>query len=198
LNEANQSLDKILKQKFTNPETGNQVTVASALGYKKTSKAYATAKTMMGTAGYSEKDIDMVDAGPDDEENPTKKTNKPEPQQAPQGTKLGGDDYKLDIEKEKEKPTKKVSGEEDEEGNESPKYDRNNQYQRAIAEAKDSKELQKALTNLHAVEEQKMFKKKLTHLSYNKIATIKLFKVFLIKILKFWLERETAMTLRQF
>ena len=44
----------------------------------------------------------------------------------------------------------------------------------------------------------KMFKKKLTHLSYNKIATIKLFKVFLIKILKFWLERETAMTLKQF
>lgn len=107
LNEANQSLDKILKQKFTNPETGNQVTVASALGYKKSSKAYATAKTMMGTAGYSEKDIDMVDAGPDDEEKPTKKTNKPEPQKAPQGTKLGGDDYKLDIEK--EKPTKKVS-----------------------------------------------------------------------------------------
>ena len=66
---------------------------------------------MMGTAGYSEKDIDMVDAGPDDEEKPTKKTNKPEPQKAPQGTKLGGDDYKLDIEK--EKSTKKVSGVED-------------------------------------------------------------------------------------
>ena len=106
LNEANQSLDKILKQKFTNPETGNQVTVASALGYKKSSKAYTTAKSMMGTAGYSEKDIDMVDAGPDDEEKPTKKINKPQPQQkAPQGTKLGGSDYKLDIEKEKEKPT---------------------------------------------------------------------------------------------
>jgi hypothetical protein len=53
----------------------------------------------------------MVDAGPDDEEKPSKKTNKPEPQKAPQGTKLGGDDYKLDIEK--EKSTKKVSGVED-------------------------------------------------------------------------------------
>jgi hypothetical protein len=161
LSEAKQSLDKVLKQKFTNPETGNQVTVASALGYKKSSKAYTTAKGMMGTAGYSDKDIDMVDAGPDDDEKPTKKTNKQQPQQAPQGTKLGGDDFKLDIEKEKEKPTKKVSGQEDEEGNESPKYDRNNQYQRAIAEAKDSKELQKALTNLHAAEEQKMFKDKI-------------------------------------
>ena len=161
LNEAKQSLDKVLKQSFKNPDTGREVTVASALGYKKNSKAYTMAKGMMSTAGYSEKDIDMVDAGPDDEEKPSKKTNKPEPQKAPQGTKLGGDDYKLDIEKEKEKPTKKVSGVEDEEGNESPKYDRNNQYQRAIAEAKDSKELQKALTNLHAVEEQKMFKDKI-------------------------------------
>ena len=70
LNEANQSLDKVLKQKFTNPETGNQVTVASALGYEKNKKAYGIAKGMMTTAGYSTKDIDMVDAGPDDEEKP--------------------------------------------------------------------------------------------------------------------------------
>ena len=76
LNEApkKQPLDKVLAQKFTNPDTGNQVTVASALGYKKNSKAYTTAKNMMGTAGYSEKDVDMVDAGPDDDEKPTKKT----------------------------------------------------------------------------------------------------------------------------
>ena len=72
LNEAKQSLDKVLKQSFKNPETGNQVTVASALGYKKNSAAYTTAKSMMGTAGYSEKDIDMVDAGPDDDEKPVK------------------------------------------------------------------------------------------------------------------------------
>jgi hypothetical protein len=114
LNEApkKQSLDKVLTQKFTNPETGNQVTVASALGYKKNSKAYTMAKSMMGTAGYSEKDIDMVDAGPDDDEKPTKKTNKPQPQQQiPQGKKLSGSDFKLDIEK--EKPTKKIGGQED-------------------------------------------------------------------------------------
>ena len=72
LNEAKQSLDKVLKQSFKNPETGNQVTVASALGYKKNSAAYTMAKNMMATAGYSEKDIDMVDAGPDDEEKPVK------------------------------------------------------------------------------------------------------------------------------
>ena len=72
LNEAKQSLDKVLKQSFKNPETGNQVTVASALGYKKNSAAYTTAKSMMGTAGYSGKDIDMVDAGPGDDEKPVK------------------------------------------------------------------------------------------------------------------------------
>ena len=110
LNEApkKQPLDKVLAQKFTNPDTGNQVTDASALGYKKNSKAYTTAKNMMGTAGYSEKDVDMVDAGPDDDEKPTKKTNKPQPQQkVPQGKKLSGGDFKLDIEKEKEKPQDK-------------------------------------------------------------------------------------------
>ena len=72
LNEAKQSLDKVLKQKFINPDTDREVTVASALGYKKNSKAYTTAKSMMGTAGYSDKDIDMVDAGPDDDEKPVK------------------------------------------------------------------------------------------------------------------------------
>jgi hypothetical protein len=47
----------------------------------------------MKTAGYSDKDIDMVDAGPDDDEKP-------------QGKKLSGGDYELDIEKDKkEKPT---------------------------------------------------------------------------------------------
>ena len=75
LNEApkKQPLDKVLAQRFINPDTGNQVSVASALGYEKKSQAYKTAKGMMSTAGYSEKDIDMVDAGPDDEEQP--KTN---------------------------------------------------------------------------------------------------------------------------
>ena len=74
LNEATkkQPLDKVLAQKFINPETDREVTVASALGYEKNKKAYGIAKGMMTTAGYSSKDIDMVDAGPDDDEKPVK------------------------------------------------------------------------------------------------------------------------------
>jgi hypothetical protein len=73
INEApkKQPLDKVLAQKFVNPETDREVTVASALGYEKNKKAYGIAQGMMRTAGYSNKDIDMVDAGPDDEEKPT-------------------------------------------------------------------------------------------------------------------------------
>ena len=72
INEATkkQPLDKVLAQTFVNPETDRDVTVASALGYEKKSQAYNIAKGMMTTAGYSTKDIDMVDAGPDDEEKP--------------------------------------------------------------------------------------------------------------------------------
>ena len=72
INEAKQSLDKVLAQKFINPDTDREVTVASALGYEKNKKAYGIAKGMMTTAGYSSKDIDMVDAGPDDDEKPVK------------------------------------------------------------------------------------------------------------------------------
>lgn len=72
INEAGkkQPLEKVLAQKFVNPDTGREVTVASALGYEKKSKAYGIAQTMMGNAGYSKNDIDMVDAGPDDDEKP--------------------------------------------------------------------------------------------------------------------------------
>jgi hypothetical protein len=72
INEATkkQPLDKVLSQTFVNPETDRDVTVASALGYDKNKKAYGIAQSMMRTAGYSNKDIDMVDAGPDDEEKP--------------------------------------------------------------------------------------------------------------------------------
>jgi hypothetical protein len=78
INEApkKQPLDKLLAQKFVNPETDREVTVASALGYEKNKKAYGIAQGMMRTAGYSNKDIDMVDAGPDDEEQPTNVFNK--------------------------------------------------------------------------------------------------------------------------
>lgn len=72
LNEAKQSLDKILSQTFKNPETGNNVKVASALGYDKKTQAYNIAKGMLKKAGYSEKDIDMVDTEPGDEEQPIK------------------------------------------------------------------------------------------------------------------------------
>jgi len=65
-----QPLDKVLAQSFVNPDTDREVTVASALGYEKNKKAYGIAQGMMKTAGYSTKDIDMVDAGPDDEEKP--------------------------------------------------------------------------------------------------------------------------------
>ena len=162
LNEApkKQPLEKVLAQKFENPDTGNQVTVASALGYEKNSKAYTMAKGMMGTAGYSTKDIDMVDTAPGDEEVPVAKPNA---FGKGKGKKLGGSDFATSAEPETPtpaQPIKKADGEESEDANESPKYDSNNQYQRAIAEAKSSEELQKALTNLHAVEEQKMFKEK--------------------------------------
>jgi len=63
-------IDKVLNQTFKNPETGNMVKVASALGYDKKSQAYRTAKSMFTTAGFSEKDIDMVDTAKGDEEQP--------------------------------------------------------------------------------------------------------------------------------
>jgi hypothetical protein len=72
LNEAKQDIDTVLSQTFKNPDTDNYVTVASALGYDKTSRAYGIAKGMFNTAGYSDKDIDMVDVGPGDEEKPKK------------------------------------------------------------------------------------------------------------------------------
>lgn len=74
INEApkKQSLDKTLAQSFKNPETGNNVTVASALGYDKKTQAYNIAKGMMKKSGYSEKDVDMVDTTDDDREKPIK------------------------------------------------------------------------------------------------------------------------------
>ena len=71
LQEAKQSLDKTLAQTFVNPDTDRKVTVASALGYDRKTQAYNIAKGMFTKAGHSTKDIDMVDAGPDDEEQPT-------------------------------------------------------------------------------------------------------------------------------
>jgi len=68
LDEATKGLDKLLTQKFKNPDTGNDVSVASALGYEKNSQAFTIAQSMLKKAGYSKKDIQMVDAGTDDDE----------------------------------------------------------------------------------------------------------------------------------
>jgi len=107
LEEANKKpkvdIDKVLNQTFVNPDTKKQVKVASALGYDKKSQAYNIAKGMFQKAGFSEKDIDMVDTTSDDDEQPVKKGNQPQ-QQKPQGKKLGGLDYKTDAEKDKEQP----------------------------------------------------------------------------------------------
>jgi len=155
LNEAKVPVEKIMNQTVTNTDTKKKIKVRSALQYKDSDNmgqqsAYQQAQAMFQQAGYKDKEIDKI-AG----------ASKPE-QPKPQGKKLGGSDFTLDIEKDKDKqkPTTK-SGVEDEDANESPKYDRNNKYQRAIAEAKTSKQLQKALTELHAIEEQKMFKNKI-------------------------------------
>lgn len=68
-------IDKILSQTFQNPETGNNVKISSALGYDKKTQAYSIAKAKLKQSGYSEKDIDMVDTAPGDEEKPIKGTS---------------------------------------------------------------------------------------------------------------------------
>jgi hypothetical protein len=68
--EAKKSLEKVLATTFKNPETGNLVKVDSALRYKKSSQAFKIASNMLDKSGYSEDDLETVDAGPDDEEKP--------------------------------------------------------------------------------------------------------------------------------
>lgn len=72
LNEASKMpLDKVLDSTFKNPDTGRNVKVATALGYDKLTKAYGIAKSKLKSSGYSEDDIEMVDAEPEDLEEPT-------------------------------------------------------------------------------------------------------------------------------
>lgn len=94
LNEApsKKDIQSVLDTSFLNPDTKKQVKVSSALGYDKTSKAYGIAKKLFNKAGYDDKDIEMVDAGPEDEE-------KPEP------TKLGKADFKSSAEISKDSST---------------------------------------------------------------------------------------------
>ena len=89
-------IDKILKQKIKNTDTGRDITVASALNYKDQKgtgarRAYHQAVGMLQAAGYSEKDVDMVD-DPNPEEPQYYAKQKPQvtpqskvvPQQKPQ------------------------------------------------------------------------------------------------------------------
>jgi hypothetical protein len=154
LDEAKQSLDKVLAQKFVNPDTDREVTVASALGYKKTSKAYNTAKSMMTTAGYSDKDIDMVDTEPGDEEVPVAKPNTFGKNK---GAKLSAADYAQSAEEPTTttKPQQPTDSEENVEGT----YDPNNKLQRAVVEAKNPPQLMKALDTMGEDEKKKMLDK---------------------------------------
>lgn len=68
--EAKQSLEKLLATTFKNPDTGNLVKVDSALRYKKSSPAFRIANSMLDKGGYSEDDLETVDANADDEEKP--------------------------------------------------------------------------------------------------------------------------------
>jgi hypothetical protein len=143
LNEAKpkQDIDKVLAQKFKNPETGNDVSVASALGYDKTTKAYGIAKGMFKSAGFSEKDIDMVDAGPEDEEQPKVNVF---------GKGKGGNVFEPQTPNTQQNPT---------DDNPEGTYDANNKLQRGVVEAKNQNQLMSALDTLGQDEADKMLNK---------------------------------------
>ena len=90
INEAapKKDIDTLLTKRFINPETDREVSVASALGYDKLSKAYGIAHKMFKSAGFSDKDIDMVDAGEDDAEKPTKGGDKKQKPKKISGTQF--------------------------------------------------------------------------------------------------------------
>jgi hypothetical protein len=61
-------LEGILKQKIRNPETDEDIQISTALGYGKKHPAYEPAMSRLKQNKFSEKDIEMVDAEPEDEE----------------------------------------------------------------------------------------------------------------------------------
>ena len=68
------NIDTILKKKIKNTDTGRDITVASALNYKDQKgtgarRAYHQAVGMLQGAGFSEKDVDMVDDPTPEEPN---------------------------------------------------------------------------------------------------------------------------------
>ena len=87
-------LANILKQKINNPETKKPIQVSTALGYGKGHPAYAPALQMLKSKEFSEKDIDLVDAEPEEEiPSSRKKTKTTEPK------KLGGAEFASSAEK---------------------------------------------------------------------------------------------------
>lgn len=87
-------LANILKQKINNPETKKPIQVSTALGYGKGHPAYAPALQMLKSKEFSEKDIDIVDAEPEEEiPSSRKKTKTTEPK------KLGGAEFASSAEK---------------------------------------------------------------------------------------------------
>ena len=146
LNEAKQSLDKALATTFVNPDTKRNVTVASALGYDKKSQAYNIAKGMFTKAGHSMDDVDMIDAGPDDEEPPTNVFGK-------KGG--GGKVYEPETPASPRPTTTPTDSDENPEGT----YDPNNKLQKAVVESKNSNELMSALDVMAEDEKSKMLDK---------------------------------------
>ena len=134
------SIEKILSKTIKNPDTGNDVKVASALGYDKKSQAYRLAAAELQKGGYSKKDIDMVDAGPDDEEKPVK------------GTDVFGKGKGVNV---FDKPTPQTVDDENVEG----KYDTNDRLQKNIVEAKNDQQLFKALDEMGKDEASLMYDK---------------------------------------
>lgn len=85
-NTGKQNIDKILQQKVRNTDTGRDITVASALNYKDQKgagarRAYHQAVGMLQSAGFSEKDVNMVDDPNPEEPN---YYSKQKPQVTPQ------------------------------------------------------------------------------------------------------------------
>ena len=134
-------IDTLLAKRFINPETDREISVASALAYDKLSKAYGIAHKMFKSAGFSDKDIDMVDAGEDDEETPVK------------GTAVFGKDKGAKV-----FPTQPTTPNVDDENAEG-KYDSKDVLQKNIIEATDDTELFEAYDALGQAEAALMYDK---------------------------------------
>lgn len=154
-----QNIDAILAKKFINPDTNRYMTVSSALGYDKSTRAYAIADKMFKSAGFSEKDIDMVDTTPDDEEMNANRRGGAKVKSKP--TQSASDIEITSAEKKKTSATKPIPTEtpKNDEDNAEGQYDPNNKLQKAVVDSKNSAELISALDELGKDEESKMLDK---------------------------------------